>query len=120
MVIAIIAILAAIFFPVFAKAREKARETSCLSNEGQIGLGLIQYSQDYDELNVSRSGTTGSWKTLMQLYVKNTQVFACPSYPRNHDGDFDNTEVVSYAVNTCSNSSSTSTGNHWNRPFADM
>ena len=43
-VIAIIAILAAIFFPVFAKAREKARETSCLSNEGQIGLGLIQDS----------------------------------------------------------------------------
>src|SRR5919107_2280181 len=49
-VIAIIAILAAILFPVFAQAREKARQTSCLSNLKQIGTGLMMYSQDYDEL----------------------------------------------------------------------
>ena len=48
-VIAIIAILAAILFPVFARARENARRTSCLSNLKQIGLGFMQYSQDYDE-----------------------------------------------------------------------
>ncbi|HEY3298451.1 MAG TPA: prepilin-type N-terminal cleavage/methylation domain-containing protein, partial [Armatimonadota bacterium] len=48
-VIAIIAILAAILFPVFAQAREKARSASCLSNEKQIGLGLMMYMQDYDE-----------------------------------------------------------------------
>ena len=48
-VIAIIAILAAILFPVFARARENARRTSCLSNMKQIGLGALQYSQDYDE-----------------------------------------------------------------------
>lgn len=48
-VIAIIAILAAILFPVFAKAREKARQTSCLSNTKQMGLGMMQYLQDYDE-----------------------------------------------------------------------
>ncbi|WP_395145752.1 prepilin-type N-terminal cleavage/methylation domain-containing protein, partial [Armatimonas sp.] len=48
-VIAIIAILAAILFPVFAQAREKARQTSCLSNQKQIGLGVMQYVQDYDE-----------------------------------------------------------------------
>lgn len=48
-VIAIIAILAAILFPVFAKAREKARQTSCASNLKQIGLGISQYCQDYDE-----------------------------------------------------------------------
>ena len=48
-VIAIIAILAAILFPVFAQAREKARSASCLSNEKQIGLGLMMYTQDYDE-----------------------------------------------------------------------
>ncbi len=49
-VIAIIAILAAILFPVFARAREKARQTSCLSNLKQIGLGLLMYAQDYDEV----------------------------------------------------------------------
>ena len=48
-VIAIIAILAAILFPVFAKAREKARQTSCLSNVKQIALGMLMYAQDYDE-----------------------------------------------------------------------
>ena len=48
-VIAIIAILAAILFPVFAQARDKARYASCLSNEKQIGLGLMMYTQDYDE-----------------------------------------------------------------------
>ena len=48
-VIAIIAILAAILFPVFAKAREKARQTSCLSNMKQLGLGWQMYSSDYDE-----------------------------------------------------------------------
>jgi prepilin-type N-terminal cleavage/methylation domain-containing protein/prepilin-type processing-associated H-X9-DG protein len=49
-VIAIIAILAAILFPVFAKAREKARQTSCLSNEKQISLAVLQYVQDSDEV----------------------------------------------------------------------
>ena len=48
-VIAIIAILAAILFPVFAQAREKARQTQCLSNMKQIGVGLMMYAQDYDE-----------------------------------------------------------------------
>jgi prepilin-type N-terminal cleavage/methylation domain-containing protein/prepilin-type processing-associated H-X9-DG protein len=48
-VIAIIAILAAILFPVFARAREKARQTSCLSNTKQLGLAILQYVQDYDE-----------------------------------------------------------------------
>ncbi len=48
-VIAIIAILAAILFPVFARAREKARASSCLSNMKQIGLAVLQYAQDYDE-----------------------------------------------------------------------
>jgi len=48
-VIAIIAILAAILFPVFARAREKARQTSCLSNVKQLGLAMLMYAQDYDE-----------------------------------------------------------------------
>ncbi|HAZ64135.1 MAG TPA: hypothetical protein DCZ72_11075, partial [Armatimonadetes bacterium] len=49
-VIAIIAILAAILFPVFAKAREKARAASCQSNLKQLGLSVMQYTQDWDEM----------------------------------------------------------------------
>ena len=48
-VIAIISILAAILFPVFQQVRENARRTACISNGKQIGLAVIQYTQDYDE-----------------------------------------------------------------------
>ena len=82
-VIAIIAILAAILFPVFARARENARRSSCLSNLKQIGLGLLQYAQDYDEkLPAARvdSPVTGtSWRYTIQPYMKSTQVAYCPS-----------------------------------------
>jgi prepilin-type N-terminal cleavage/methylation domain-containing protein len=86
-VIAIIAILAAILFPVFAKAREKARMSSCTSNLKQIGLGLLQYCQDYDEKNIinwvgapnySQAGVAYKWMDEIQPYVKNTQIFTCP------------------------------------------
>jgi prepilin-type N-terminal cleavage/methylation domain-containing protein/prepilin-type processing-associated H-X9-DG protein len=87
-VIAIIAILAAILFPVFAKAREKARQTSCLSNLKQIVLGLLQYAQDYDETTPRRRPSATApqnefWWNVVQPYVKNTQLFLCPSYPWN-------------------------------------
>src|SRR5438309_4163016 len=59
-VIAIIAILAAILFPVFAKAREKARQTSCLSNTKQIMLGQKMYVQDYDEQFVAQPGDSNT------------------------------------------------------------
>ncbi|MBC8136527.1 MAG: DUF1559 domain-containing protein [Fibrella sp.] len=80
-VIAIIAILAAILFPVFAQAREKARQTSCLSNEKQLGLSVLQYSQDYDEtfpIGVN-ADWNNSWPVLVQPYVKSIDVFRCPS-----------------------------------------
>jgi len=94
-VIAIIAILASILFPVFAQAREKARQTSCLNNIKQITLGLIQYQQDYDETvpfnrECSNPGSTYvctsgrailGWDDLIDPYVKNHQVFKCPSDP---------------------------------------
>jgi len=85
-VIAIIAILAAILFPVFARAREKARQTSCLSNVKQIGLGNLMYAQDYDEKTVYGSGyqyPNGSlnWQLKVEPYVKNWQIFKCPSSP---------------------------------------
>lgn len=86
-VIAIIAILAAILFPVFARARENARRASCSSNMKQIGLGVMQYSQDYDELYVPRNirinSTDIAWHQLIQPYVKSTQLMRCPSNPEN-------------------------------------
>ena len=83
-VIAIIAILAAILFPVFARARENARRSSCQSNLKQIGLGLLQYVQDYDEkYPILRGGNSGNDNdgvfSLMQPYVKSTQILQCPS-----------------------------------------
>lgn len=85
-VIAIIAILAAILFPVFAQAREKARQISCVSNGKQMGIGLYMYAQDYDEhLPRVYTATNGvnngprDWKDDIQPYIKNRQVFVCPS-----------------------------------------
>lgn len=100
-VIAIIAILAAILFPVFARARENARKTSCLSNLKQIGLGILQYSQDYDEKQVrgwtgndaymnsdpNANGGGGRWKWMDSImpYVKSEQMFNCPSDTPGHE-----------------------------------
>jgi prepilin-type N-terminal cleavage/methylation domain-containing protein/prepilin-type processing-associated H-X9-DG protein len=103
-VIAIIAILAAILFPVFARAREKARQTSCLSNLKQLGLGFMMYVQDYDEtFDFYDPGTadgaqtfasaTGPrsclqpWWVVTQPYTKNAQIYVCPSEPSS--GPFD-------------------------------
>jgi prepilin-type N-terminal cleavage/methylation domain-containing protein/prepilin-type processing-associated H-X9-DG protein len=85
-VIAIIAILAAILFPVFAKAREAARATSCRSNLKQIGTAVMMYLQDYDETYVDRGGNgfpDYSWRQKTQPYIKNVNVFQCPSNPDN-------------------------------------
>jgi prepilin-type N-terminal cleavage/methylation domain-containing protein/prepilin-type processing-associated H-X9-DG protein len=86
-VIAIIAILAAILFPVFAQAREKARQTSCLSNEKQLGLALLQYAEDNDErfvpgINPVGDSTNGKgWAGEIYPYVKSTGVYHCPDDP---------------------------------------
>ena len=81
-VIAIIAILAAILFPVFAKARENARRASCQSNEKQIGLGIMQYTQDYDETYPNTccgNSLFQPWQAAIQPYLKSTQILQCPS-----------------------------------------
>jgi prepilin-type N-terminal cleavage/methylation domain-containing protein/prepilin-type processing-associated H-X9-DG protein len=100
-VIAIIAILAAILFPVFAKAREKARQTSCLSNVKQLGIGFQMYNQDYDEMLCPAyigSPTTYFFPELIAPYVKNTQIFRCPSAPSSATGSNDAlTTDASYA-----------------------
>jgi len=83
-VIAIIAILAAILFPVFARARENARRASCQSNLKQIGLGIAQYTQDYDEKVMPAYTTNGTgvfWPMIVQPYLKSMQIFVCPSGP---------------------------------------
>ncbi|MFP4248292.1 MAG: DUF1559 domain-containing protein [Armatimonadota bacterium] len=93
-VIAIIAILAAILFPVFARAREKARQTSCLSNLKQIGLALQMYAQDYDDTlprsamytepsDVLPEGGPDYWFEQIYPYINNAQIFACPSESSN-------------------------------------
>jgi prepilin-type N-terminal cleavage/methylation domain-containing protein/prepilin-type processing-associated H-X9-DG protein len=84
-VIAIIAILAAILFPVFAQAREKARQTSCLSNMKQWALGTRMYLSDYDETVVpcylySSGSYLQWWPDLLDPYVKNDKVWYCPSW----------------------------------------
>jgi len=87
-VIAIIAILAAILFPVFARARENARKSACASNLKQIGLGIMQYSQDNDErlpgvgpqpAYPTPAADYMNWRLRITPYVKSTQVFQCPS-----------------------------------------
>jgi prepilin-type processing-associated H-X9-DG protein len=93
--VAIISILAAILFPVFARARDNARRASCISNLKQIGLGVMMYVQDYDERFPGGyygvpAGTVGPdgkiywdgvvfWEQMIYPYVKNHQVFFCPS-----------------------------------------
>lgn len=87
-VIAIIAILAAILFPVFAQARDKARQTACISNARQLGMGFYQYAQDYDECYCPSRTTTQRcdqgtrlqpWSLIIQPYLKNKAVMQCPS-----------------------------------------
>lgn len=109
-VIAIIAILAAILFPVFAQAREKARQSTCLSNCKQLGLGLIMYTDDYDETFpctfswpqdeanggnctwiANKGSVSAGWHcTWLQLlpYTKNTKISICPSDKGSAEWDF--------------------------------
>jgi len=116
-VIAIIAILAAILFPVFAKVREKARQTTCVSNMKQMGLGMMQYLQDNDEMypfgvinagpakyggvgqGGSMPGTGAGWAGTMMPYVKATGVFSCPDDPTQATTGAIPTFPVSYALN---------------------
>jgi prepilin-type N-terminal cleavage/methylation domain-containing protein/prepilin-type processing-associated H-X9-DG protein len=94
-VIATIALLAAILFPVFARARESAKRASCMSNMKQLGTALIMYTQDYDEtmcgnatnldegaglpLGFMDASAGRNWAASLMPYVKNLQVFVCPS-----------------------------------------
>lgn len=77
-VIAIIAILAAILFPVFAKARERSKQASCLSNQRQIGVGFLQYFQDYQDRFPMIKGNF-PWVHTLQPYMRSYDILRCPS-----------------------------------------
>ncbi|MBU0611205.1 MAG: DUF1559 domain-containing protein [Armatimonadetes bacterium] len=113
-VIAIIAILAAILFPVFARAREKARQTTCLSNMKQLGMAVNMYAQDYDELLPTEDYAyvgdgndpgDGSWRGVIMPYCKNSQLFFCPSKKPAaplFDGRYNDDGLnAGYAINDC-------------------
>jgi prepilin-type N-terminal cleavage/methylation domain-containing protein/prepilin-type processing-associated H-X9-DG protein len=114
-VIAIIAILAAILFPVFAQAREKARAITCVSNEKQLGLATMQYTQDNDDTypdgndGVGYQGVPCAWAAQIYPYIKSTQVYLCPDDPNPLD-------VVSYAVNNYTGNAGNwrNLPQHWN------
>jgi len=113
-VIAIISILASILFPVFARARENARRASCMSNLKQIGLGMMMYVQDYDEMYPMLSyigtdkvvppaggtATNNNWIFRLQPYVKSPQLFNCPSSTRSWNGDANAAAHTSYGANS--------------------
>ena len=116
-VIAIIAILAAILFPVFAKAREKARQTSCSSNLKQIGLAILQYVQDYDEMMPThgrddtldaatqqrQAASYPGWiANIIIPYMKSYDLFRCPSKGNWQNGwqnPHDNMRRTAFAYN---------------------
>jgi len=107
-VIAIIVVLAAILFPVFARARENARRVSCISNMKQLGMGMLQYAQDYDEHYYGGTRVTNpsalipllagvGWAGPVYPYIKSTQIYQCPD---DTNDQVSGTNVpVSYAFN---------------------
>lgn len=134
-VIGIIAVLAALIFPVFAKAREKARQTSCLSNLRQLGLAVTMYVQDYDEQmpgtwdNVNGNNQIGGWMFYRNFpnvnpgdydptqgsvypYVRNRALFKCPSDSSRQDD--------SYAINAFLGSFPTTLGFHEGIPVSEL
>jgi prepilin-type N-terminal cleavage/methylation domain-containing protein len=112
-VIAIIAILAAILFPVFAQAREKARQSACISNFKQLCAAMMMYVQDYDDtlprmrflklkpLECDPTAQVITWKSALHPYIKSYAFWKCPSNPNNNKSteDVDKNIVVSYGVN---------------------
>jgi len=119
-VIAIIAVLAAMLFPVFARAREQARKAACLGNFKQLGLAMMMYAQDYDEVLAPFSHGAGyqgclgygggdgmRWADMIFPYVKNKQVFDCPSDQKHFDtfpgGTYFDITKYSYGYNSPSN-----------------
>lgn len=111
-VIAIIAILAAILFPVFAQAKEAAKKSACLSNTKQLGLAMMQYVTDNDGYypagwqgsraewwqSKPAAGESYKWMDMLLPYIKNTDIFTCPSSGYGQSGKYIPAEKLSVAA----------------------
>ena len=128
-IIAIISLLAAILFPVFSRVRENARRTSCASNLKQIGLGLMQYIQDNDDvLPAITYGDTAKgsvhyrrWMDVIEPYVQSSQIFSCPSDrinpPYVYSTNITSTTAAnhgSYGLNNTYNNNKAQPASQWN------
>ena len=120
-VIAIIALLAAILFPVFSRARENARKTSCANNLKQIGIGIAQYTQDYDEMMTPVNldyPPRRTWHSLIQPYIKSPQVMTCPSNSRTTNVDNSNPPGMrNHYLGNGYNGDANSVWNSWQKPM---
>jgi len=106
-VIAIIGLLAALLFPVFAKARGKARQTTCVGNLRQLGQAFMLYAQDYDQrfpeqwkgrtLDLATSSLTTAWETYLRPYTKNTEINRCPDDLTSTPLKIPNTNIVLFS-----------------------
>lgn len=117
-VIAIIAILAAILFPVFARARAKAQQIKCLSNLKQLGLAMIMYASDYNELFpfglwgvmvsplnpdatvATTVKATDGWGNFLMPYIKNVDILRCPSRQFDNRWEEKGIPAPGYALNS--------------------
>ena len=107
-VIAIISLLASILFPVFAKARESGRRSACLSNQRQVGMAILLYAQDNEELfpnGLNRNGATRIWPVegwagQCAAYIRNPRLLACLSDDTSARATNASDQVVSYAMNS--------------------
>jgi prepilin-type N-terminal cleavage/methylation domain-containing protein/prepilin-type processing-associated H-X9-DG protein len=117
-VVAIISLLAGILFPVFARARENARQASCLSNVKQLGLAIEQYKQDYDGFYpFARGPKADSWYgNFLEPYIKARQIIFCPSAPSQWPIDYAYNASFGYAITVPTQTTITCNG-HPNGPL---
>ncbi len=112
-VIAIIAILAAILFPVFAQAREKARQSACLSNVRQMAVAISLYLQDYEAFPMyAVAGSENRWWNQLEPYIRNRELYRCPTVPQLRYG---RNMAYGYNYQYLGNSR----GNCWNVPVTE-